>query len=92
VKLRSPEYSSDRNVYVVRADGTIRMPGRDLFLSEVLRGEPVAVEISEGGTAIISYGPLKLGTVSAHGRFVRGSRTRSRSSNDASPDLSSVAE
>lgn len=36
VKLRSPEYSNDRDVYVVRADGTIRMPGRDLFLSQAL--------------------------------------------------------
>jgi putative transposase len=92
VKLRSPEYSNDRNVYVVRADGTIRMPGRDLFLSEVLRGEPVAVEICAGDTTVVSYGPLKLGTVSAQGRFVRGSRTWSRGSDDAAPDLSLVAE
>jgi hypothetical protein len=58
----------------------------------VLRGEPVAVEICAGDTTVVSYGPLKLGTISAHGRFVRGSRTSSRGSDDAAPDLSLVAE
>jgi hypothetical protein len=92
VKLRSPEYSNDRDVYVVRADGSIRMPGRDLLLSTVLRGEPVAVEICQDDTMVVSYGPLKLGTVSAHGRFVRGSRPLSRGSDAPAEDLSSGAE
>jgi hypothetical protein len=77
---------------VVRADGSIRMPGRDLFLTEVLRGEPVAVEICAGDTTVVSYGPLKLGMLSAHGRFVRGSRAWSRGSDDAAADLSLVTE
>jgi hypothetical protein len=68
------------------------MPGRDLLLSPVLRGEPVAVEISQDDTMVVSYGPLKLGTVSAHGRFARGSRPRSRGSDAAAEDLSSLAE
>jgi hypothetical protein len=88
VKLCSPEYSNDRDVYVVRADGTIRMPGRDLFLSQVLSGEPVAVELSTDGTMVVSYGPLKLGTISDHGRFVRGSRPRSHDSDHPAEDLS----
>lgn len=92
VKLCSPEYSNDRDVYVVRADGSIRMPGRDLLLSPVLRGEPVAVEICQDDTMVVSYGPLKLGTVSAHGRFVRGSRARGRGPNAAAEDLNSLAE
>jgi putative transposase len=92
VKLRSPEYSNDRDVYVVRADGSIRMPGRDLLLSTVLRGEPVAVEICQDDTMVVSYGPLKLGTVSAHGRFVRGSRPLGRGSDAPAEDLSSGAE
>jgi hypothetical protein len=37
-------------VYVVQRDGSIRMPGRDLLLSKVLRGEPVAVEVCEDDT------------------------------------------
>jgi hypothetical protein len=41
---------------------------------------------------VVSYGPLKLGTVSAHGRFARGSRPRSRGSDAAAEDLSSLAE
>lgn len=92
VKLCSPEYPNDRDVYVVRADGSIRIPGRDLLLSPVLRGEPVAVEISQDDTMVVSYGPLKLGTVSAHGRFARGSRPRSRGSDAAAEDLSSLTE
>jgi transposase InsO family protein len=91
VKPRSPEYSNDRDVHVVRADGTIRMPGRDLFLSQVLSGEPVAIELSTDGTRVVSYGPLKLGTISTHGRFVRGSRPRSRDSDPPVEDLSPSA-
>jgi hypothetical protein len=68
------------------------MSGRDLLLSPVLLGEPVAVEICQDDTMVVTYGPLKLGTVSAHGRFVRGSRTRSRGADSAVEDLSSLAE
>jgi hypothetical protein len=80
------------DVYVVRADGSIRMPGRALLLSPVLRGEPVAVEICQDDTMVVSYGPLKLGTVLTHGRFVRGSRARTHGSDAAAEDLSSLAE
>ena len=31
---------SDWDVYIVRRDGSIRVPGRDLFLSSVLVSEP----------------------------------------------------
>ena len=92
VKLRSPEYPNDRDVYVVGADGSIRMPGRDLSLSPVLRGEPVAVELCADNTMVVSYGPLKLGTISAQGRFARGSRTPNRDSDDPAAVLNPIAE
>jgi putative transposase len=92
VKLQSPEYADDRHVYVVRGDGSIRMPGRDLLLSPILRGEPVAVEVCDDGAMVVRYGPLKLGTISVHGRFVRGARTRRRESNDEAEELSSGTE
>jgi len=87
VKPRSPEYGSDCDVYVVRADGSIRIPGRDLFLSQALRGEPVAVETVDDDTLSVRYGPLKLGTIH-RGRFVRGARPRRRDSDDPAEDLS----
>jgi hypothetical protein len=63
-----------------------------LRLSPVLRGEPVAVEIRQDDTMVVSYGPLKLGTVSLTSRFVRGSRTRSRGPDTAAEHLRSLAE
>ena len=92
MKLRSPEYANDREVYVVRRDGSIRMPGRDLPLSPLLCGEPVAVELATDGTMVVSYGPLKLGTISAQGRFVRGTRPRNRDSDHPVEDISPVVE
>ena len=68
------------------------MPGRDLLLSPVLRGEPVAVEVCDDGAQVVRYGPLKLGTISVRGRFVRGARTRRRESNDEAEELSSGTE
>lgn len=90
VKLRSPEYACDGDVYVVRADGSIHIPGRKLFLSPILRGEPVCVEHCEPDRMVVRYGPLKLGTIAAHGRFVRGARPRIRPSNAAAEDLAST--
>lgn len=75
--LRSPEYPADWEVYLVRRDGSIRVPGRDLFLSSVLVSEPVAFEPLADGSMAVRYGPLKLGTLASNGKFVRGSR-RSR--------------
>jgi hypothetical protein len=77
IALRSPAYPADWDVYFVRRDGSIRVPGRDLFLSSVLVSEPVAFEPLPDGSMAVRYGPLKLGTLASNGRFVRGSR-RSR--------------
>jgi transposase InsO family protein len=90
VKLRSPEYARDRDVYVVRSDGSIRMPGRDLLLSPILRGEPVCVEISDDDRMVIKYGPLSLGILTSHGRFVRGARPRRQNWDDAANDLTAA--
>lgn len=75
-KLRSPEYANDFEVYIVRQGGTIALPGRMLFLSSVLEGEPVGLELQEDGSKKIFYGPLYLGSLSAEGRFSRGTRRR----------------
>jgi len=56
--------------------------------------EPVALRRDclrvSSAALVVSYGPLNFGTVSAHGRFVRGSRTRSRGSDAAVEDASSL--
>ena len=59
-------------MYVVPPDGSIRIPGRDLLLSPILRGEPLCLEPCEDGKVVVKYGPLSLGTITSHGRFVRG--------------------
>ena len=89
--LRSPEYPADWDVYLVRRDGSICVPGRDLFLSSVLVSEPVAFEPLPDGSMAVRYGPLKLGTLATNGRFVRGSRRSRRDLKATSEDLQAVA-
>jgi transposase InsO family protein len=85
--LRSPEYPADWEVYLVRRDGSIRVPGRDLFVSTVLVSEPVAFEPLPDGSMAVRYGPLKLGTLASNGRFVRGSRRSRRDLKAPSEEL-----
>ena len=73
-QLRSPEYDRDWEVYLVQRGGSILLPGRELFLSSVLEGEPVGLQLQEDGSRRIHYGPLYLGSLSAEGRFSRGTR------------------
>jgi len=80
--LAQPDYPEDRDVYTVQRDGSIRIPGRALFLSSVLAGEPVALRTEEDGAQTVWYGPLRLGTIRPNGRFTRGTRP-SRQHSDA---------
>ena len=73
-----------------RPDGSIRIPGRDLLLSPILRGEPVCLEASGDDRMVVKYGPLSLGTITAHGRFVRGARPRRPSWDAAKDDLTAT--
>ena len=86
-KLRCPEYPDPWEVYKVRNDGSIKMSDRELFLSNVLRDEPVGLEPRDDGTLRVHYGPLHLGTISPRGRFTRGTRPRRTDSNDPSKQL-----
>jgi len=92
--LQSPEYPEGWQIHVVRRDGTIRIPGRDLFLSSVLSNEPVGLEPVADGATAVHFGPLKLGVLRADGKFVRGSRRartdRTRSPVDVKADAANV--
>ena len=73
-KLRSPEYGDGWDVYRVRRDGSILIPGRTLELSKLLVGEPVGLQLQEDGSYKIAFGPIVLGTLTPAGRFNRGTR------------------
>lgn len=70
-RLREPEYASDFAVRRVRGSGEIKWRGTQIFLSEVLSGEPVGCEELEGGGWRVHYGPLALGVIDQQSRFVR---------------------
>jgi putative transposase len=75
---REPEYASGHEVRRVRHNGEIKWRGELVFLSEALVGEPVGLAESEtDGTWQVRYGPVELGTLTAHGKFTKaGARSR----------------
>ncbi len=61
--LREPAYGADCAVRRVRSNGEIRWAGELIFVSEVLVGEPVAVEETETGDWRVRFGELELGFI-----------------------------
>lgn len=61
--LREPAYGPDCAVRRVRSNGEIRWAGELIFVSEVLIGEPVAVEEPEAGDWRVRFGDLELGFI-----------------------------
>lgn len=67
--LRTPEYV-DHKVRMVRSNGTIKLGGKLVFISQALIGEPVGLlEHDDGWT--VSYGPIELGNIVRGGRLQR---------------------
>jgi putative transposase len=60
-RILAPEYPVGVTVRRVRADGHIKWQGREVFLSQALRGEPVGLEAIAEGCWRVSFGPLALG-------------------------------
>lgn len=67
--LRTPEYV-DHKVRMVRSNGTIKLGGKLVFISQALIGEPVGLlEHDDGWT--VSFGPIELGNIVRGGRLQR---------------------
>lgn len=47
----------------VRQSGDIKWRGRNIFISEVLRGEPIALDETEKGSWNVFFGPLQIGII-----------------------------
>jgi len=61
--LREPAYPADCAVRRVRSNGEIRWAGDLIFVSEVLIGEPVAVEETEAGDWRVRFANVELGYI-----------------------------
>lgn len=59
--LREPGYAADCAVRRVRSNGEIRWAGQLIFVSEVLVGEPVAIEETPAGDWRVRYASVELG-------------------------------
>lgn len=68
-RLRSPDYLDHHEVRRVRTNGEIKWHGRRVFISEVLRGEPVSLEERDHGQWLVCFGPIELGILDHKGRF-----------------------
>src|SRR5581483_9494338 len=68
-RLESPSYPTADHVRQVRHNGEIRWPVTTIYISQVLKGEPVGIyEVAEGWLA--RYGPIELGLLDpAHSRL-----------------------
>lgn len=56
-------YPNDRLIRKVRTNGEIKYFGKQYFISELLHGEPVGLEMIDDDRAIVYFGRLKLGII-----------------------------
>ena len=69
--LRSPDYADDARGRRVRRNGTVKWRGDEVFVSEVLAGEPVGLFPIADDVWLVKYGPLVLGTMKGRQGFIR---------------------
>ena len=60
--LRTPEYRPGHDVRRVRPNGAIRWRDGEIYVTQALDGEPVAIEEREDGDWVV-YGPVELGII-----------------------------
>jgi hypothetical protein len=64
-----PEYASGIEVRRIRTNGDIKWNGGRVWVSSVLVGEPIGLEVIADGLWRVSYGPVELGALDAKGRL-----------------------
>ena len=69
-------YPDHWEVRIVKHKGDIKWRGERLFIGEVLTGEPLGIEESDGGEWRVHFGPVLLGTITAAGGFKRNATPR----------------
>lgn len=77
-RLREPDYPGSADVRRVRSRGEIKWRSDLIYISETLRGEPVAIEEIDDGRFSVRYGPVALGEIDRSGRFQQHKRSRRR--------------
>lgn len=70
-KFRSPDYWKADIVRRVRTDGSINWKGQELFVSKILKGEPLGLFEVEEDTFEIRYGPILLGEIDHRNKMHR---------------------
>jgi putative transposase len=90
---RLPElvYPDGWEIRKVRHSGEIRWRGELLFLSQVLCGEPIALQEVEDGCWHVHFGPVLLGTMDHAGKFRREGAAQSVRGARRSPVASRAA-
>jgi len=68
-KFKSPEYTSDSEIRKVEISGHVNWKGYKFFLSEVLKGEFVAIKEIEYGLMGIYFGPILLANIDLNKGF-----------------------
>ncbi len=69
--LREPEYPDEAQVRRVRRKGGIKWRGEEVFVSEVLAGEPIGLFPIADDVWLVKYGPIVLGTMKGRQGFLR---------------------
>jgi putative transposase len=70
-------YPDHWQIRMVRQNGEMRWRGDHIFISEVLGGEPIALQESDSGNWLVHFGSVLLGSINHAGKFRRtGDRPR----------------
>lgn len=92
-RLRSPDYFKADHIRAVHHSGCIRFRGRELFVSQVLKGEPVGLFETGEGEYDVRFGPILLGRIDRKQRICRvkaAKRRRTKPENCNPSDRSKV--
>jgi len=64
-KLEEVSYPNEFLIRKVRTNGEIKFAGKKYFISEILHGEPIGLEMIDEERAIVYFAKLKLGIIDA---------------------------